>query len=319
MVVMRFVFAAFASISLLLFAPGPAVASPVGHWVLKAEGRTLSTLSLEQSKKDGSWIGTLSRPAAMESFRGSFYGVSGPISKFAVSGKEVGAGILELSVANIRSPSTAVTFLFQIVDRNHAALQPKGAGVEPWMLTRTSVAEMVSDQWNPREMYAADSDWPSNQEMKRLFDEDQAVRQNPATIDWKIVSRDDEARRQRTKKLLDAGKLRSGEDFYHAAFIFQHGGKPEDFLMAHTLATIANGRGSRSATWIAAATLDRYLQSIGQHQIYGTQYRGMPDGGMTQDPYNKVLMSDALRAAMGVPPLAEQEEQRKKMEAVQKR
>ena len=40
---------------------------------------------------------------------------------------------------------------------------------------------------------------------------------------------------------------------------------------------------------------------------------------MTQEPYDKRIMSDALRAAMGVPPLTEQEEQRKKMEAKPKR
>ena len=119
--------------------------------------------------------------------------------------------------------------------------------------------------------------------------------------------------------MLDSGKLRSGDDFYHAAFMFQHGEQPDDYMMAHTLATIANGRGSRDATWIAAATLDRYLQNIGQRQIYGTQYRSTADGGLTQDACDKTLMSDALRAAMGVPPLAEQEQQRKKMEADQKR
>ena len=40
---------------------------------------------------------------------------------------------------------------------------------------------------------------------------------------------------------------------------------------------------------------------------------------MTQEPYDKTLMSVALRVAMGVPPIAEQEEQRKKMEAKPKR
>ena len=316
---LRFLLAMAAFVALLFGTPASGTVSPAGHWALKAEGRILSTLTLEQSKNDGSWIGTLSRPAAMESFRGSFYDVSGPISNFRVSGRDVGDGRLELSVANDKSPSNSVTFLFEIIDRDHAALQPKGAGVEPWMLGRTATAEAIFDRWNPREMYAADANWPSNAEMKRIFDEDQAVRQNPATIDWKIVSRDDETRRQQTRKLLDAGKLRSGDDFFHAAFIFQHGETPDDYLLAHTLATIANGRGSRDATWIAAATLDRYLQNIGQRQIYGTQYRGAPNGGMTQEPYDKLLISDALRAAMGVPPLDEQEKQRKKMEAGQKR
>lgn len=319
MMVMRIVFAAFACITLLIGTPTSAAISPVGHWVLRAEGRILSTLSLERGKTDGSWVGTLSRPATLENFRGSFYNISGPISERRVSGREVGGDKLELSIVNTKSTSGAGTFTFELIDGKHAAFQPRGAGIEPWLLTRTAVAAAVFDRWNPREMYAADAGWPTNPEMKRLFEEDQSARQNPTKIDWKIVSRDDEGRRQRTKQLLNAGKLRSGDDFFHAAFIFQHGEKPDDYLMAHTLATIANGRGSRDATWIAAATLDRYLQSIGQRQIYGTQYRSMPNGGTTQDPYDKNLISDALRGVMGVPQLAEQEEQRKKMEAGQKR
>lgn len=316
MAVMKLVVAALAYVVLFIGTPALAALNPAGHWVLKAEGRVLTTLDLQQAK-DGSWVGTLSRPANVESFRGSFYNISGPVSELRVSGKEVGQDKLELRIA---SDASRGAFLFEMVDRDHAALNPVGAGVAAWMLTRTATAQKVSDGWMAKEMYDADAKWPSNQEMTRIFEQDQSARQNPNAIDWAIVSRDDNLRRQRTKQLLDAGKLRSGEDYFHAAFIFQHGGKPEDYLMAHTLAIIANARGWRDSTWIAAATLDRYLQNIGQRQIYGTQYRSTPDGGgMTQEPYDKTLMSDALRAAMGVPPLAEQEEQRKKMEAKPKR
>jgi len=319
MAVMRLVVAALACITLLIGTPALAAINPAGHWVLRAEGRILTTLSLERGKTDGSWVGTLSRPATLENFRGSFYNISGPISKLRVSGREVGEDKLELSIAKDKSMSGAGIFLFELIDGKHAAFQPRGAGIEAWLLTRTAVAEAVSDIWKSGAMYDADANWPSNPEMTRIFEEDQSARQNPTAIDWTIVSREDGVRRQRTKQLLDAGKLRSGEDFYHAAFIFQHGGKPEDYLMAHTLATIATARGWRSATWIAAATLDRYLQNIGQRQIYGTQYRGTTNGGMTQEPYDKMLISDALRSAMSIPPIAEQERQRKTMEADQKR
>ena len=255
----------------------------------------------------------------LEIFKGSFYNISGPITELRVSGRKVGEDKLELSIAKDNSFSGADIFLFELIHGEHAALQPRSAGIEAWLLTRTAVAQPVSDLWKSGAMYDADADWPSNPEMTRIFQEDQSARQNPTGIDWTILSRGDAVRHQRTDQLLDAGKLRSGEDFYHAAFIFQHGGKPEDYLTAHTLATIAIARGWRSATWIAAATLDRYLQNIGQHQIYGTQYRTPQDGPATQEPYDKMLMSDALRAAMGVPPLAEQEQQRKKMEAEQRR
>jgi len=151
---------------------------------------------------------------------------------------------------------------------------------------------------------------PDNPQMTAIFDADQADRKDIEKIDWSVVSPRDEARRARTKALLDAGKLRSGADFFNAAFVFQHGKKPDDFLLAHTLAVIAAARGRKEATWIAAATLDRYLQSIGQKQIYGTQFMTPKGKPVTQEPYDRSLVSDALREALGVPAMADQEKQR---------
>jgi len=154
---------------------------------------------------------------------------------------------------------------------------------------------------------------PANSEMTAIFDADQADRQaGGAAIDWSVVGPRDAARQARTLALLNAGALRSGDDFWHAAFVFQHGAEPNDYLLAHTLAVIAAARGRPDAAWIAAATLDRYLQNIGRPQIYGTQYRGRP---MTQEPYDRALVSDALREALGVPSQASQERRRAELEA----
>jgi hypothetical protein len=71
------------------------------------------------------------------------------------------------------------------------------------------------------------------------------------------------ARREKVRALLAAGELKTGEDFHEAAFIFQHRNNPEDYLFAHVLAMEAVLKGSDEAKWIEAATLDRYLQSIG--------------------------------------------------------
>ena len=109
--------------------------------------------------------------------------------------------------------------------------------------------------------------------------------------------------------LLDTGALHSGDDFYHAAYLFQHGKTPADFLKAHTLAVVATGRGKPEVVWIAAATLDRYLQRIGQPQIYGTQFQRAPGHAWTQEPYQRDLLSDALRQATNVPPLVDQAKQ----------
>lgn len=153
----------------------------------------------------------------------------------------------------------------------------------------------------------------SNSEMTAIFNADQKARQD-SNIDWASVGPQDEERRKRTQALLDAGALKSADDFSHAAFIFQHGGSSDDYLKAHLLATVAVARGNADATWIAAATLDRYLQHIGKPQILGTQFRTGPDGRTTQEPFDRSLASDALRDALGVPALAAQEEKRKSYE-----
>lgn len=155
----------------------------------------------------------------------------------------------------------------------------------------------------------------SNAEMKAMFDADQAARTNPAGIDWSVLTVQDGERRLRTRALLDAGALTSADDYYHAAFIFQHGDEPDDFLLAHSLAMVAVARGRANASWIAAATLDRYLQNIGRPQIFGTQFSTPPGQDTTQEPYNRTLVPDALREAVGVPPQAAQEQRRLEIQA----
>lgn len=168
----------------------------------------------------------------------------------------------------------------------------------------------------PSAVAAAQHDAPpktavtDNAEMTAIFVADQTARDQPATIDWKKLWPADAARRVQTQALLDAGKLNSADDFYHAAYVFQHGNAAEDFLKAHALAVVATARGKSEATWIAAATLDRYLQHIGQPQIYGTQFQHPPGQQWTQEPYRRDLLSDAVREASGVPPLAAQAGQR---------
>ena len=146
-----------------------------------------------------------------------------------------------------------------------------------------------------------------NAEMAAMFAADQAPRAGAGTaVDWAAVAAEDDARLARTRALLDAGALRTGNDYFHAATIFQHGATPRDYLMAHTLALIAASRGRSDAPWMAAASMDRYLLSIGQPQIYGTQFRTPDRLNTTQEPFDRTLVPDALREAMGVPTLAQQ-------------
>ncbi|MCC2976676.1 hypothetical protein LK533_08305 [Sphingomonas sp. PL-96] len=191
---------------------------------------------------------------------------------------------------------------------DHAQLSYIAFGSEPAMLKRVSCQTTLGG-WDATRTYVQTLQRPTNSEMTAIFDADQAARSTTRAINWKVVDTEDEKRRVRTQVLLDAGKLQSADDFYHAAFIFQHGHKGSDYLKAHALAVIAAARGKPAATWIAAATLDRYLQAIGQPQIYGTQFSNRNDG-WTQEPYQQSILPDALRKASRVPTLSEQEQQR---------
>ena len=51
-----------------------------------------------------------------------------------------------------------------------------------------------------------------------------------------------------------------------------HGAEPKEFLASHRLAVMAAINGHRPSRWLAAASLDRFLMSIGLPQTYGTQF-----------------------------------------------
>ncbi|WP_292106250.1 hypothetical protein [Brevundimonas sp.] len=154
-----------------------------------------------------------------------------------------------------------------------------------------------------------------NEELAAMFAADQAARTGGMISNGVLVTMQDAERRVRTRAMLDASQINTAQDYFHAAFIFQHGNEPDDFLLAHALAVTAVSKGHARAPWIAAATLDRYLQNIGRSQIYGTQYR-FPSGGgeVTQGEYDRELLPDALRVAAGVPTLEGQEDQRRHMQ-----
>ncbi len=153
---------------------------------------------------------------------------------------------------------------------------------------------------------AAQTSLEDNAEMAAMFAADQSQRASD-TEDHEAAAKADEQRRARTREMIETGTLKTGADFFGAAFIFQHGSEPRDYLLAHTLAVRSLGLGFGDAEWIAAATLDRYLQSIGQSQVYGTQYRFPMEGGVTMEPYDRTLLVDNLRMATGAGDLSSQE------------
>lgn len=303
-----------AALLLGLLASSPATAEPLvaGRWALRTEGRPLMVLELRiDPAAKGGWAGSLSRPSRFELRSGmTVANVHGPATSQPMIAAIAGADRLELSV---RDRSNDVrSLIWTPAKGGGGSLKWKGFDlVPPLPFTPASRTERVPDAWDKSHVYSLLGDLPDNPEMTTIFQADQAARSDLKSIDWNKLSAADDQRRARTRQLLDSGGLRSGLDFYHAAFVFQHGRTPQDYLLAHSLAVIAAARGRPEAAWIAAATLDRYLQNIGKKQVYGTQFLTPPNGPTTQEPYDRVAIPDSVREALGVPAIAAQDEQRR--------
>ena len=151
-----------------------------------------------------------------------------------------------------------------------------------------------------------------NEEIARLFREDQADRTPPAgkDIDWAIVGPRDKARLARVKELYAQNRLQTGADYFHAAMLLQHGEVPEDYLLAHEFCVVAisKGKNDGGTKWLAAASEDRFLMNIGRPQRFATQFRSeganSPIKLYTVDPG----VTDELRRALNVPSLARAKE-----------
>ncbi len=156
-----------------------------------------------------------------------------------------------------------------------------------------------SSEAPPPHAVASDSD-----ELRRLYDEDQADRA-PTAFNPNVFFRD-RARLKRVKELFAAGGLHTANDYHHSAMILQHGEEPEDFLLAHELcvAAMSMGGNDRQTKWLAAASEDRFLMSIGRPQRFGTQFKSEGTGPVRLYTVGDG-MTDELRRLMATPTLAE--------------
>jgi hypothetical protein len=149
---------------------------------------------------------------------------------------------------------------------------------------------------------------PENPELTHMYELDQSEREG-TNVDWTALYRHDIERRAHLKSLLEGGKVQSAGDYFHAAMIYQHGQTPDDYLLAHLLAVTAISKGSKDARWLSAATMDRYLRSIWQPQVYGTQAsRSSDKEPWSHDTMNEKLVSDSMRSAVCVVSLSKQKE-----------
>jgi hypothetical protein len=286
-----------------------------GRWVSTLANKPFLVLSLSTRKDKPPLTGYMLRPAHLQTSDGLSYSrIGGATSKRPIVGSEMKNAVLTIKVQNSGHASDIDELQLKLTDPTHLAMTIKGAPFPPRIFTKTAKEVVPATDWDENKTYSDEDVMASNPKMQRIYDADQNDRESP-NINWGVVSKADEQRREQTRKLLADGVLHTGKDFEHAAFVFQHGSTPNDYLLAHTLAMVAVKKGEGSAIWIAAATLDRYLQSIKQPQIFGTQFLTPANGPVTQEPYDRTLVSDALRQQLSVPSQAMQEQQLKKYQS----
>lgn len=295
--------------ALALSGPAPAFAADEldGTWIWSVEGRNVFVLKLEDGPEG--LHGTLQRPAGItiSPYDGGWAltGAVLPVVTYTVTETREDSGG---HILNYEGPAGSGEYLLLPDGPDRALFAPDSSPGAPRLaLHRPRAADAVATDWDEGRSYLSDrAPVPSNAEMAAIYAADQADRHAGMDTDWTVVAPRDRARRQRVRELLDQGLLASGQDYQYAAFVFQHGDEPEDYLLAHALAMAAQAKGKHDAAWIAAASLDRYLSSTGENQIFGTQFERAADGTTVQKPGDTVLVTDAVRRAVGVPPLTEQ-------------
>ena len=121
--------------------------------------------------------------------------------------------------------------------------------------------------------------------------------------DIQTLAQNDKKRLDELRTYLLSHKLRTGRDFYAAAMLLQHGITYAHYKKAHMCANISAKLGYKPAKWLSAATLDRYLKSIGRKQKYGTQFYLDKKNNWKIWPYLKKT-TDEERIKLDVEPLA---------------
>lgn len=307
-----------------------------GHWVMKANGQPVFALSISGRGKNQKVV--MTGPSSLEISGGMITAMAYPLVEThggaCQSDEEKRCHVVmtrqgrpdrdlylsldgedRLNLLPVKS-ETMTTFQFARVEHPVRPVEWTGG---PLALPRHALPPTNCAKVEPPRNAAGD-----NQEVIDLFDADQserrALRQASAEEMQdaaKALFLADIKRRTRTTVLLRCGALTTAADYYGAAFIFQHGDHPDDYLRAHALAMAAMKLGHPKASWIAAATLDRYLLNIGKPQIFATQFSGSPgdDGRFVYDLdiLDAELVGDAVRVELGARTLEQAKAQAREM------
>jgi hypothetical protein len=156
-----------------------------------------------------------------------------------------------------------------------------------------------------------------NPTLAKMFQEDQFDRRECPDVGPCFITPARDPERQRVAmELLQSGQVRTANDYFHAALIFQHATSAEDSALAHALASVAAriDPKHRGAKWLAAAAWDRTQMRRGKPQWYGTQFAKASAGdGWELYTVDERAVTDEDRKEVGIAPLAELREQARKI------
>ncbi|WP_240320837.1 hypothetical protein [Sphingomonas crusticola] len=271
-----------------------------GTWYLLASGKVVFRVAVQRVGRR--WRGDWHHPENFQFDGTSFTNVSGSLVKESTKNGQNIAGGIELVFEGAEPDNYPYSMIIHEINSGAAKISFEGTNLQELPLVRSPSREL-SEPWDPGRSYDVAVAHSTSAEMEAIFAADQnngAPRHEPL----QAATSGDQQGRNRTSQLLESGQLNSGSDFYHAAFVFQHGDCATDYLLSHLLALAAVARGRHDALWIAAASLDRYLLNIGQPQVLGTQVR--TESGAISEPFDRALVPKSLRDALRVPPTGEQ-------------
>ncbi len=275
-----------------------------GTWTVPVGAQTFAVVQLAVSNGNV-FTGTISMPRNFATDGLTLSHIELPATTHPIDSVSLAEHSIRILTHNPSNPTDKDEFALTLTGQDRGTLAFVGAPFDPWPAVRVHPPAAVSTNFAPGHTYFFLDSEQSSPDMQKIFDEDQHVRKGVTwtTAYGKSIAAGDTERRRQVKALLEANKLHSGSDFAQAAFIFQHGDTSPDFLLAHTLALAALARGKQDASWIAAASLDRYLQSVGQPQIYGTQFITEGAKITLKQPYDPATITQSLRRQLGLPPV----------------
>lgn len=269
-----------------------------GEWILIADDTAIMKFEISEATPT-EYAVKWTRPATYNISRHSFFNIGNARVDSVAHALAKSPSTLTVHFVDKNTEKPPQNFRIHLRDGRRASLSILNSPFDDFTLVRTCSVSDIGN-WNIAERYNRTVFYESNSEVRDLFLEDQSDRKSGLMSESDLKKRDS-ARFSKLNNLVNENRLKSGRDFYYAAFIFQHGENPHDYLRAHAFAMTALMRNEPDAAWIAAASLDRYLLAIDKKQIYGTQTMRDADGSYSKAPYEAEIIPDIMRAAANVP------------------